>query len=210
MATNLLQSWQSILRDNLNLFSAQESLLYCLGDWLDVVYQHIGQSSVVDAAVMALLCVVTSSRDPTPLNIDAATEAYINALQMLRQLLSKHTQPVALTQEPEGSYQFPDHPSHNATNTHSAALGGALIAMQLLNIFEVRNIPWPGKGGNGIHRMIVRLTRRLASFCTIEPYLGDTILAMLYSFPIFSSSTLNMQRVMKRISIFIIVNHSPT
>lgn len=144
MATNLLQSWQSILRDNPAPFSTQESPLYCLGDWLDVVQEHVGQSSVVDAAVRALLCAVTSSRDPAPLNIDAATEAYINALQMLRHSLSNYTQPVALAQEPEGSYQFPDHPSHDAITVHSAALGGALIAMLLLSVFEVRNISRAG------------------------------------------------------------------
>lgn len=58
--------------------------------------------------------------------------------------------------------------------------------------------------------MTVRLTRRLASFCTIEPCPGDLILAMLDPFPMFSSSILNMQHAMKRIDIFIIFNHSPT
>lgn len=109
--SSLLCDWLSLLGGAGGSYGGHESALYCLGDWVDTVQAHVGQSTVVDAAVTAVLGGVAAFRDRSEESIALARESNMNALRNLRLSLAEDRQ--------------------------TADSRGALVATKLLDLAEV-------------------------------------------------------------------------
>lgn len=84
----LLSRWMSFLERR----APDESSLYCLGDWVDLVAQYIGKSEAVDASVTTFLRGTAAFVSKTEQNFAAAHESKIVTLRALRLTLADNSQ----------------------------------------------------------------------------------------------------------------------